>query len=275
MIAREEPADAVDFQTAFNPRGDGYQSPAGSSSGSAAAVAAYDWVDCALGTDTSGSGRRPALFNGVFQFRPSHDEVALSGMVPTFLQFDTLCVFARNLNVIDTVLSTWMPQLWLDAALDSGGDKEPLEIIYPLDYLPVPNLEQVAMIYAFVEDMAHHLNTPITKLSIRKSWENSPSDGASSDLEEYLEDVIVHAYYYSYYHASATFRDEYHERYGHQPYVIPFVQQRWASGTTVSPGQHAAAVKKLEVYRTWLLQTVFRGKKSVMILPISNVGPNY
>ncbi|EWG41130.1 hypothetical protein FVEG_15234 [Fusarium verticillioides 7600] len=40
--------------------GDGYQSPAGSSSGSAAAVAAYDWLDCAIGTDTSGSGRRPA-----------------------------------------------------------------------------------------------------------------------------------------------------------------------------------------------------------------------
>jgi len=60
MIAREEPLDAVDFHTAFNPRGDGYQSPAGSSSGSAAAVAAYDWIDCGIGTDTSGSGRRPA-----------------------------------------------------------------------------------------------------------------------------------------------------------------------------------------------------------------------
>lgn len=63
--------DAVDYPTAFNPRGDGYQSPAGSSSGSAAAVAAYDWLDCALGTDTSGSGRRPAIANGVWQFRPS------------------------------------------------------------------------------------------------------------------------------------------------------------------------------------------------------------
>lgn len=45
MIAREEPLDATDFPTCFNPRGDSYQSPAGSSSGSAAAVAAYDWAD--------------------------------------------------------------------------------------------------------------------------------------------------------------------------------------------------------------------------------------
>lgn len=69
VIAREEPMDAVDFHTAFNPRGDGYQSPAGSSSGSAAAVASYDWLDCALGTDTSGSGRRPAMANSVWKFR--------------------------------------------------------------------------------------------------------------------------------------------------------------------------------------------------------------
>ena len=45
MIAREEPRDAVDFPIAFNPRGDGYQSPAGSSSGSAVAIAAYEWMD--------------------------------------------------------------------------------------------------------------------------------------------------------------------------------------------------------------------------------------
>ncbi|KAI1052953.1 hypothetical protein LB506_010060 [Fusarium annulatum] len=47
MIAREEPMNAVDYSTTFNIRGDGYQSPAGSSSGSAAAVAAYTWLDCA------------------------------------------------------------------------------------------------------------------------------------------------------------------------------------------------------------------------------------
>ncbi|EXL56024.1 hypothetical protein FOCG_03737 [Fusarium oxysporum f. sp. radicis-lycopersici 26381] len=60
VIAPEKPVDAVDYSTALNPRGNGYQSPAGSGSGSAAAVAAYGWLDCAIGTDTSGSGRRPA-----------------------------------------------------------------------------------------------------------------------------------------------------------------------------------------------------------------------
>ena len=64
MIARKEPLYAVDLDIPFNPRGDGYQSPAGSSSTSsrsAAAVAACGWIDCGVGADTSGSGRWPAL----------------------------------------------------------------------------------------------------------------------------------------------------------------------------------------------------------------------
>ena len=52
MISREDPVEAVDFQAPFNPRGDGYQSPAGSSSGSAAAVASYDWLDFTVGSDS-------------------------------------------------------------------------------------------------------------------------------------------------------------------------------------------------------------------------------
>ena len=52
FLSREEPTESVDYQTAWNPRGDGYQGPGGSSSGSAAAVAAYDWLDIGIGTDS-------------------------------------------------------------------------------------------------------------------------------------------------------------------------------------------------------------------------------
>jgi Asp-tRNA(Asn)/Glu-tRNA(Gln) amidotransferase A subunit family amidase len=49
---REEPTECVDYPAPFNPRGDGYQSPAGSSSGSGAAIASYEWLDFTLGTDS-------------------------------------------------------------------------------------------------------------------------------------------------------------------------------------------------------------------------------
>ncbi|KAF2247756.1 amidase signature enzyme [Trematosphaeria pertusa] len=51
MTSREDPAETVDFMAPWNPRGDGYQSPVGSSSGSAAGVASYDWLDFTIGSD--------------------------------------------------------------------------------------------------------------------------------------------------------------------------------------------------------------------------------
>jgi hypothetical protein len=44
--------DWVDSQCSFNCRGDGYQDPGISSTGSAAALAAYEWLDVAIGTDS-------------------------------------------------------------------------------------------------------------------------------------------------------------------------------------------------------------------------------
>lgn len=272
MMAREEPMDAVDFQTAFNPRGDGYQSPSGSSSGSAAAAAAYDWLDCAIGTDTSGSGRRPALVNGVFQFRPSHDSfVSLGGMVGTFPWFDTPVVFARSLSVLGKVFSAWLPENRVESLW--GG----MEVVYPLDYLQTAVPEQVKLIDSFVGDLATCFECSVTKISLRDSWRECPPDGADPDMEAYLQDVIVHTYCYSYYHLTSGWRDKYKDRFGHEPYVIPFVKQCWSSGAAVTPQQHEEGLKRLEVYRKWLLDTLFlsRGNKTLVVLPISPVEPHY
>jgi Asp-tRNA(Asn)/Glu-tRNA(Gln) amidotransferase A subunit family amidase len=69
--------------------------PGGSSSGSAAAVAA-SMVPAALGSQTAGSVIRPAAFCGVFGFKPSHGLVSLAGVSPIAPSLDTLGVFARD-----------------------------------------------------------------------------------------------------------------------------------------------------------------------------------
>ena len=56
---KEDPAECVDYQAPFNPRADGYQTPAGSSSGSGAAVASYDFLDITLATDSKSSSEEP------------------------------------------------------------------------------------------------------------------------------------------------------------------------------------------------------------------------
>lgn len=48
----EHAGDWVDYACPFNPRGDGYLEPDCSSTGSAAAIAAYTWLDYSIGTDS-------------------------------------------------------------------------------------------------------------------------------------------------------------------------------------------------------------------------------
>jgi amidase len=82
--------------------------PGGSSSGSAAAVAA-GLADVALGTDTGGSVRVPASFCGLFGFRPSHDAIPLAGVIPFAPSYDTIGWFARDLATLVAVGDVLLP----------------------------------------------------------------------------------------------------------------------------------------------------------------------
>ncbi len=67
----------------------------GSSSGSAVAVA-LGYVAFALGTDTAGSGRVPAGFNGIVGLKPSLGLLSSRGVVPACRSVDTLSIFAAD-----------------------------------------------------------------------------------------------------------------------------------------------------------------------------------
>lgn len=76
----------------------------GSSSGSAVAVA-LGIVDLALGTDTAGSGRVPAAFNGIVGLKPTRGLVPTAGVVPACASLDCVTVFARTLPEAEQALS--------------------------------------------------------------------------------------------------------------------------------------------------------------------------
>ncbi len=67
----------------------------GSSSGSAVAVK-LGLAPFALGTDTAGSGRIPAAFNGVVGFKPTRGWWSTSGVVPACRTIDCVSVFTRT-----------------------------------------------------------------------------------------------------------------------------------------------------------------------------------
>ncbi|MBO0335153.1 amidase [Sneathiella sp. CAU 1612] len=72
-------------------------SPGGSSSGSAAAVAAFQ-VPLAIGTQTNGSVIRPASFCGTYGFKPTRGMISRRGILQTSKSLDQVGVFGRTLE---------------------------------------------------------------------------------------------------------------------------------------------------------------------------------
>lgn len=81
--------------------------PGGSSSGSAAAVAA-GLCDTALGTDTGGSVRVPSSFCGLYGIRPTHGRIDVRGMLPQAPTSDTTGWFARDAATFARVSSVML-----------------------------------------------------------------------------------------------------------------------------------------------------------------------
>lgn len=102
------------------------RTPGGSSSGSAAVVAA-GIAPLALGTQTAGSIIRPAAFCGVVGFKPTFGRINRAGCLPFSESLDTVGVFARTVD-----------DAWLIAEVISG-------VTRPAALGPVPVLPRIGL----------------------------------------------------------------------------------------------------------------------------------
>lgn len=136
-----------------NPWRPGERTPGGSSSGSAAAVAAR-LVPLALGSQTAGSILRPAAYTGIVGFKPTFGLIPTTGVLPVAWSLDTVGVLARAVDDCALFLAAERHTNALPTFLSQadGPDRAPkLGLVGPLLAIAAPRVR------AHVEHVARRL----------------------------------------------------------------------------------------------------------------------
>ncbi|GAB4167259.1 MAG: allophanate hydrolase [Terrimicrobiaceae bacterium] len=107
--------------------------PGGSSSGSAVAVA-RGLVAFALGTDTAGSGRVPAAFNGIVGWKPTRGLLSTRGVVPACRSLDCVSVFVSRPEDLEKLF----PLLGHFDPADPWSRKDPGLAVSPIRRVAIP-----------------------------------------------------------------------------------------------------------------------------------------
>lgn len=109
----------------------------GSSGGSAAAISA-DICLVALGSDTGGSIRQPASYNGVYGLKPSYGSVSRHGLMAMASSFDVIGPFAKDIDDVKKVFEVMKGIDELDSTTHIGlspMSKDKIKVGVPSEFI--------------------------------------------------------------------------------------------------------------------------------------------
>ncbi|EHK20648.1 uncharacterized protein TRIVIDRAFT_223620 [Trichoderma virens Gv29-8] len=267
----EEPIEYTDYQAPWNPRADGYQSPGGSSSGSASAIAAYDWLDVAIGTDTWGSITRPAHWCGCFGLRPSIGSVSTDGIVPYVQSWDIPGILVRDLQMCRKFAKEW-----LDFDKFENAPELFSSIIWPTDFWNIIGSEQKGLAQSFAQEMATKLNVKFEEISFEERWKNVPPTDETSLLPAFINQATA-SLAYDVYHNSEDFRSRYWDLFKRAPYTTIQNERLWSVGKNITLEERDAGFQKIDIYRRWFHQHVWTGDhtNAITVMPLESAVPRY
>ncbi|KAK7918291.1 hypothetical protein PG985_010165 [Apiospora marii] len=269
-------ADWVDYHGPFNPHGDGYLTPSGSSAGSASAVSTYSWLDFALGTDRS--IRSPAAAQAIFGMRPTLGAVGMDGVIPYSSNWDTIGALARTGADIKILAQA----LYGTQETATKNFKLPTKLIYPTDYWPVADAASQKVFDNFVSQLETLLGVQRVELSLAETWRQTRPDDTSESIAEQFH----HVFDWSANRDQWTgllepFIKEYTEKTGKPPVLNPQVRFKVSEYTpSITAEQKREGERLLAMYHDWFYEQILAPSKdgyssSIIILPWTNGEPDY
>lgn len=222
LASAADPWDWTDFQPPFNPRGDGYLTCSASSAGSACSIAAYEWLDFAIGSDTGQSVRRPAAVSGIYGHRPSQGLMSSPGVMPIAYSTDTLGAFSRDPRKLSKINKLWYtPELYQNMSMTHlptmkqppmDTTEFPKRILYAEDFLPMKTPEAQAILDAFLESLTTSFDMTMENFSLAQTLKTMDQPG-SNNLTSFVSTLATLFTYDQQTHVAIPFLEEYARKF--------------------------------------------------------------
>lgn len=256
----------------------------------------------------SGSGRRPGLWNGCFDMRPSHGFVSHSGLLSSFPRFDVPTFFGRELHKCRIFAEAWYGEYLAKKDAEesvsyfaaqtafSDSPQKPISIVWASDYMDkIANERQLELLMEFAIYLETSCGIKHQAISFDRAWAACPPAAAGgASLSEYMKDVSRDSFFYADYHNFDAFRKEYREKYGKDAYVSPPVGWQWYAwdicagrspqlttsrelSSHITSEAHDEAMTRLKVYKDWFDEAILKSDKqtTLILILIEEIAPRY
>ena len=279
----------------FNPRGDSYQSPSSSSTGSAVASAAYPWLDFTIGTDTGGSIRHPAGVCGTYGMRASTKVISPTGIYSVSPLLDSPGLFARSAAVVAAVMDCLVEPPHPSPVLPKTPVK--YKLLYPTRakntkpqesrrWFPYPGksfstTDVEALFEKTIQKMESHLKCTRSPFNLEDLWRQTRPAGQYESLDKATGSIYTVLTTYSCVRETidpfiADFRAA---NKSHTPFIDPVVAARQTHGRSLTPQQYSTAAQSAKIFSQWFRSVVLAKTTSdefpVLIFPQSWGVPTY
>ncbi|KAI0854720.1 amidase signature domain-containing protein [Xylaria cubensis] len=258
--SQEVIGDWCDYFYPFNSRGDSYIAGTGSSTGSATSLAAYPWLDIALGTDAGGSIRDPAVAHGIYGFRPSHNGQQISDVVIPCGIFHTTGFLGRSSSTMLEFGRHWLRIPSNDQHL------KPTRVLFPKEYhSDHEGVQKIAE--EWMSSLATWLEADRLDISIEETWHATKPGSAGKDFFETFNKTFIDMIYSEFWGYLSDFRESYKAKFNADPYVCKVTQYLWKEGRAMSEARKRETLNEVLMHNDWFLRHLLLDDQTIIIVP--------